>query len=287
MKKRTAKKIAVLYHGDCPDGFAGAWAAWKKFGKRADYLGLTDREKLPTGLRGKEIYMIDWVFDDPRVMEGLCQMSQRVVGIDHYLVSRDIFRKLPGSIFDFNHSGAVLAWSYFHPKKSVPQLLRYVEDYDLWRFRLRGTEAVNAIIESQKVDFVTWSCLVDDFENAVMRRKYISEGRRILEYRDRQVELILKSAKLVRFGGFNVLAVNSPVFRNEIGHILAKRKPPFGIIWREEKDRIHISLRAIKPFNLLKSLKKEGPAGHPQAAGIALPSGAPLPWKEVKSKRKS
>src|SRR3989344_1169898 len=34
------KKIAVLYHKGCTDGFGAAWAAWKKFGARAEYLGV-------------------------------------------------------------------------------------------------------------------------------------------------------------------------------------------------------------------------------------------------------
>ena len=30
--------ISVLYHADCPDGFGGAYAAWKKFGDTAEYI---------------------------------------------------------------------------------------------------------------------------------------------------------------------------------------------------------------------------------------------------------
>ena len=38
MKKLSAPDIAVLYHAECPDGFGGSFAAWKKFGKTAIYI---------------------------------------------------------------------------------------------------------------------------------------------------------------------------------------------------------------------------------------------------------
>src|SRR3989344_3757446 len=41
------KKIAVLYHGGCPDGFGGAYAAWKKFGNMAEYIPLKHGKPAP------------------------------------------------------------------------------------------------------------------------------------------------------------------------------------------------------------------------------------------------
>ena len=40
MKKNTApkKENIIIYHSDCYDGFSAAWAAWKKFGSKAEYL---------------------------------------------------------------------------------------------------------------------------------------------------------------------------------------------------------------------------------------------------------
>ena len=58
-KREISKNIVVVYHGDCTDGFSAAWAAWKKFGNKAEYLGIDPGELLPTGLEDKEIYMLD------------------------------------------------------------------------------------------------------------------------------------------------------------------------------------------------------------------------------------
>ena len=34
----TLKKIVVIYHDQCRDGFGAAYAAWKKFGDDASYI---------------------------------------------------------------------------------------------------------------------------------------------------------------------------------------------------------------------------------------------------------
>ena len=38
MEVEELKSIVVIYHGRCRDGFAAAYAAWKKFGDKASYL---------------------------------------------------------------------------------------------------------------------------------------------------------------------------------------------------------------------------------------------------------
>ena len=55
------KDIIVIYHGECSDGFGGAWAAWKKFGETVDYIGAHHGDEPPVGLVGKEIYFIDFI----------------------------------------------------------------------------------------------------------------------------------------------------------------------------------------------------------------------------------
>ncbi len=47
---------------------------------------------------------------------------------------------------------------------------------------------------------------------------------------------IRDNAKLVKLNGHAVYAINTDHSASEIGHILATRKPPFAIVWREKKD---------------------------------------------------
>ncbi len=276
------KDIVVLYHGDCPDGFGGAWVAWKKFGSRARYVGLFDRKKLPMLIENKkEVYLIDWIYDDPNIMKGLCRDNKRVIGIDHHIGVKKILENMPGSVFDTTHSGAMLAWKYFFPKRKPPQLLRYVEDYDIWKFALKDTAAVANVISGRKMDFEEWSKLARELENPASRKRIIETGRILLAEKKRIVLKLAGGAEPVILMGYKVFAANSPVFRNEIGHELALRKPPFAIIWWQEGKQMRISFRANKPFNLLTALKKLRARGHPQAASIIWPLNKPLPWRRT------
>src|SRR3990167_11323403 len=57
------KEIAVLYHGGCPDGFGGAYAAWKKFGDTAEYIPVKYGNTPPEGLAGREVYIVDFCYE--------------------------------------------------------------------------------------------------------------------------------------------------------------------------------------------------------------------------------
>ena len=54
--RRLNKDIVVLYHNNCTDGFSSAWVAWKKFGNKAEYIGIGLDDSPLRGLINKEIY---------------------------------------------------------------------------------------------------------------------------------------------------------------------------------------------------------------------------------------
>ena len=129
------KNIVILYHAECSDGFGGAWAAWKKFGSRAAYIPLYHHNPPPVGLRGKEVYMIDFTYNEP-VVKKLLKENNRVTSIDHHESQESATKLTEKYLYAVDHSGSVLAWKYFHPGKPTPMLLRYIENGDLWKFKI-------------------------------------------------------------------------------------------------------------------------------------------------------
>src|SRR3989344_3558851 len=65
--RKISKDIVVLYHSNCTDGFGGAWAAWKKFGDKAEYIGVIHQTPVPKGLKNKCIYSVDFTYPEPIV----------------------------------------------------------------------------------------------------------------------------------------------------------------------------------------------------------------------------
>lgn len=272
------KPILVIYHGDCPDGFGGAWAAWKKFGNTAEYYPAA-RGVPPPKVKSREVYCIDFTYRSSSVVKKMARDAARLMLIDHHITAKPLMPLAEEYWFSLEHSGAVLAWNYFHPKKPVPKILEYVEDEDLWKFKLPHSRKISAYKNLFAFDFKSWDKLAMELARAGGRRKAADYGAKLVAYQDGIVRGIARHARLVNFEGRRVYAANSPVFDSEVGHELAKKKPPFGIVWREENGFIQISLRSNGEYDVSKIAEKYGGGGHKAAAGFTLKRGVKFPWR--------
>ena len=52
-----------------------------------------------------------------------------------------------------NRSGDHMPWDYFHPAEPLPDLIAYIEDKDLWRFRLEPSKGFTAALRSYPMYF--------------------------------------------------------------------------------------------------------------------------------------
>ena len=209
IEKRTCvhnltKPIVVCYHGDCSDGFGAAWAAWKKFGTRADYLALHRDEPVPK-LKDKEVYMIDFLYV-PAITKKLIAANRRVTGIDHHITARESTLMTHEPLFDNDHSGAVLAWKYFHPGKPVPKLLQYIEDRDIWKWKLPHTREILQVLDGVPWDFHAWSRFARDLEQPAARKRHIAHGKLVNAFWERIVKWAVTFADPVIFEGHRAYA---------------------------------------------------------------------------------
>lgn len=280
--ERSLKKdIIVIYHRDCSDGFGAAWAAWKKFGDSAEYFGAKHKASPPQGLTDKEIYFVDFTYPE-EIMENLAKKNKRVTAIDHHISAQNTVKKTQDYSFDLSHSGAVLSWRYFHPSKPVPKILDYIEDTDLWKFELPDSKEVFAFLELFDFNFNVWSKLADDLDDDEKRGTMIQKGRIILDYEQKMIgRIISKHAETVKFEGFKVLSVNSPVWASQIGNEVVKKTPPLVIIWYQDEDGLKFSLRSDGSVDVSKIAQKFGGGGHKSSAGFSLKMGEKLPWEII------
>ncbi|MBI5732351.1 hypothetical protein HY967_00100 [Candidatus Jorgensenbacteria bacterium] len=282
------KSIIVLYHANCPDGFGAAWAAWKKFGKKADYVGIRPSQTLDqlVGLSlkdRKEIYFLD-VSASAKKLKELAKKNELVTFIDHHVSNKDIIRSASRWVFDNRHSGAVLSWKFFFPKKKTPQLLRYLEEMDLWKFSMPHTMEITAWLDIFPMDLKIWNTLIKKIEKSEFRKKAAVQGKLLLEYENRLIKKVIKYAQEVSFKGYRARAANSPNFQSQIGHLLLDNRHPVAIVWNEAADGIKFSLRSNGKVDVSRLAKQfPGGGGHKAAAGFSLPLGKKLPWKRMKS----
>jgi len=279
-----ARKIAVIFHGDCWDGFGGGYAAWKKFGNKAEYFPVKHHEPLPKGLENKELYIVDFAFKES-VMKKLVAANKKVIALDHHVSAEKSTKMAHDYVYQLNHSGAVIAWRYFHPGKSVPKLLLHIEDIDIWKFRIPHTKELMAYMGLVDFDLKIWDRLAKELENPKKYREYIRRGADILRYEDRTVQRLISGAELAEFSGYKTLVVNSPVLHSQIGHELSKKLPPIGVVWSEKDYVVKASLRSNGKVDVSKIAAKYGGGGHKAASAFTFPVGKKSPWKILRSNR--
>lgn len=282
-KSKITKDIVILYHADCSDGFGAAWATWKKFGDEADYIPIEHQVPLPEGLKGKQIFFIDIVPDEV-TLKKVINDNKSAVGIDHHKTNEEKISLFKDYSFDNNHSGAVLAWKYFHPEKPVPKLLLFIEDVDIGKWEYPETEYFISALALYDYDFKIWDMVASDIENPQKFSEYLEKGEIISQYDKEIIKGIKETAIMVELDGYKIYAVNAPHFINgRVAKELISESFPFAAAWFQEKDMVHISLRSDGSVDVSKVAKKYGGGGHKRAAGFSFPAGQPFPWKIIKN----
>lgn len=250
----------VLYHAECADGFGAAWAIWKRF-PEVRFLPVKHGEPHPKDLRGERVVIVDFSYARP-VLEGIAKEATSLLVLDHHITAEQALAGLPFAYFDQNRSGAVLAWDWAHDVPA-PWLLQYVQDKDLWHWKLPHSREISAALASYPFDFQLWDHFrQDDLEG---------EGRAILRYENELVMKLSALASLVTFEGATVPAVQSAVLTSQIGERLSADHP-FCLIWHDRNGRRYYSMRSREDGTDVGAIASVfGGGGHTHAAGFSIP----------------
>ncbi|MDH5563352.1 MAG: DHHA1 domain-containing protein [Nitrospirota bacterium] len=250
----------VLYHAECMDGFGAAWALWKRF-PQARFVPVKHGFPQPEGLDGRHVVMVDFSYHRDDILT-LVERTASLQILDHHITAQSALSDLPFAYFDMNRSGAVLAWDWAHAK-TIPWLLQYVQDKDLWHWDLPHSREISAALASYPFDFAIW----EQFEFDTLK----VEGAGILRHENTLVEKFVEEAIMVSISGHTVPAVHSPVLASQIGERLAACHA-FGVIWHQKNGRRYFSLRSkAGGVSVSEIASQYGGGGHTHAAGFSLP----------------
>lgn len=280
MEENTSKNILVLYHGNCTDGFGAAYAAWKKFGSEADYIP-QHRDITPeiSLFKNKEVYVVDYSFSKED-MESFQSVATRFVVIDHHITAQKDVESLHEHVFDLNHSGAYLAWTYFHPETEIPRLIEYISDADIWAHTLPHWEYIESYLykeDDNKFTFPYFEALHNELESEEGFQNAIRIGKILNASHKARVMLYADQAEKVIFEGYEIYAINAPrEVRSEVGSVLAEKTGTFSFIFTYEKGLWKCSLRSVKDFDVSVIAEKYGGGGHKNAAAFIVPTQFPL-----------
>jgi oligoribonuclease NrnB/cAMP/cGMP phosphodiesterase (DHH superfamily) len=231
----------------------------------------------PPDVRGKEVYIVDFSFKRD-IMEKIIYEADRTVVLDHHKTAEEALKGLeeetvPQSIivFDMNRSGAGLAWDYFFPDSSRPVLVDYIEDRDLWRFKLPHSKEINAFYQSFDINLETW---IKELGPRSNDPSVYEEGKSLLRLESKYVKQICHNAYLKKIGNYIAPYVQTSVIMSEVCDYLIKNYPgnyPFAFYsFRRNDGKFQYGLRSRSDFDVSVIAKEFGGGGHKQAAGFEL-----------------
>lgn len=267
------KKRLVIYHDHCPDGFAAAWAAWHQFGDgNAEYMAANYGDA-PPDVAGRRVLVVD--FSYPRAdLEHMALVAEELQVLDHHKTAREALAGLPYAVFDMDRSGAGIAWDVLAAKysgegrRARPWLIDYVEDRDLWRWKLPGSEKVNAWLGTLRYDFSVFEAVAMN----PLTDQIVAMGGAVLEANERYIESRVKEAREVVMAGHTVPIVNTTHCVSETVGRLAETRP-FAVGWFQRGDgKFVFSLRSRGEggVDVSEVAKRHGGGGHVHAAGFTL-----------------
>lgn len=275
----------VIYHGGCIDGFTAAWACLQRYGRAAEYVpaqyasGGADVD-LPD-VTGRDVLMVDFCTSREQLLaiKGRAR-SFRV--LDHHKTAEAACAGLDFCTFDMERSGAGLAWDCLHvdtdredsPSYGMPRprpwLIDYVEDRDLWRFKLPRSKEVNACVSAAAPTFDGWDAL-----SRLTVEQAAERGEAVLSFVDRYVGEMAKHARRITFACHDgIPVVNAPYINTSelVGHLAQQDGVPFAVGWFQRDDGLYqYSLRSRGDFDVSTLAKSLGGGGHKNAAGFASP----------------
>lgn len=268
MDKQQVQRRLVVFHKNCVDGFTAAWVYWMQFGKHAQYHAALYYEP-PPDVRDKDVIIVD--FSYPRdVLLRMNVESQSLIVLDHHKSALATVGDLGFCHIDTAKAGCRLALEDAFRTSTLAApwrwLIDYVEDRDLWAWRLPQSRLINAYIGSVPFDFDQWTAL------AMLGPDECAKRGEIVERTAEQYLSTLRACSYrIRFEEYdNIPCINAPQWRiSEILNELAQ-DAPFAIGWHRRGDgKYAYSLRSLE-VDVAAIAMKYGGGGHTNAAGFIL-----------------
>lgn len=257
-----------IYHGNCADGFSGAWVVRRALGDATDFhAGVYQMP--PPDVAGRDVVLVDFSYKRP-IMEKIIAEASSVLVLDHHKTAAEDLLGLLGAevVFDMERAGSKIAWDYYFPNEAPPPVLLHVEDRDLWRFALPKTREIQANIFSYPYEFPVWDRLMASdpavlaIEGEAIERKHFKDIAELLDVVQRRMNI----------GGYNVPIANLPyTLVSDAAHKMAQGEPFAGCYWDTPKGRIFGLRSTDTGIDVSEIAKKYGGGGHRNAAGFTVP----------------
>jgi oligoribonuclease NrnB/cAMP/cGMP phosphodiesterase (DHH superfamily) len=307
IQERHMSHTTVLFHSNCPDGYASMFACWQYFGDGAQYIPVSYGQPVPHVPLEHNVFVVDFSYP-PDVLQALlaARLGRRhrdealVVVLDHHAsAERDLQslqrQDLPGLRihFDLEESGASLAWKWFHTQDQLPDRLHqpdvwaavetamprffaYVRDRDLWQWRLPDSKAISLAYWALEKTPEAIEMFAQNLDEATGYHMIVTRGQAMEVYAARLVDEQAKRVQWGEIGGYVVPFANTTTLFSEVGEALcvAHTQAPFAAYYFDRGDRRRQwGLRTKGAVDVSVIAKAYGGGGHAAASGFTTDIG--------------
>lgn len=271
-------KTIAIYHKDCTDGTGAAAVVLKKYPEALLYPlghGFEAHELEPIlsqAMPGDQIFTVDCVIGASEFLKA----GFAVTSIDHHIGIKDQMDALAKEyskftfIFDNTKSGATLSWSYFFPNEKMPDILKYIEDADIWTWKYgNDTRNVGSLIfplanKPQEI-LKLFTAPIEPI---------IRDGGIITNYANNLIDHAVEKTEPIylKIGQYRVPFYNITVLKSESGNKLSQLRKEAVALFSIDGNKVKISFRSIdgqKPQALELAQELQG-NGHKNAAGAGM-----------------
>jgi oligoribonuclease NrnB/cAMP/cGMP phosphodiesterase (DHH superfamily) len=270
----------------------------------------------PELVRGRNVIMLDIALRN--CIDMICDVAHTVLVIDHHksehaavLAAAEKYRDRGHVrvIYDESQSGAMLAFKHFLPDRAAAAaassskgFFAYIQDRDLWQWRLPDSKLINASFECDDT-FRSFPAMYDTFAELEGFPEMTLESRRTfgagaVNQRNAYVERIASNAGLRTLRttpngderAYTAIVANSSILLSETGDYMLHELVPaleratpglridMAITWHYDQaaHEIACSVRANRPDIDLSVICRSiygarTGGGHPKAAGFRIP----------------
>lgn len=268
----------VAYHANCTDGLTAAAVVLNFMGHlhSGQFVPIQYGQPLPEAIAkgGENIIFVDFCPELEQIPEIQKAWKDWFV-IDHHK-SRDwIAQAHPdNAVFVDGKCGAALTWEWFAPGRGLPAMIAFVQDRDLWQWRLPLSREVSAGLAEEERDVAHFRFLLNNFDSSAL----ITKGDILLTRRTRAARSLAEKAYSVGSDyGDGFYAVNATADVSEVCEEMLKLYPEIQVAcawFAIGPHEVQLSFRsrshAPHYINALGMAKYFGGGGHEHAAGAKM-----------------
>lgn len=286
-------KNYIIYHNADLDGFCSCVIAKRRLmfngvlESNIEMIGWNYGNPIPDIPNKSNVIMTDISFPKDNML--LLELHCNLIWIDHHKTAIDDSEELGYHLCagsrKVGDSASLLAWKFFFPYEDIPEVVYWVDRYDVWKKEDQNRPEANwkMVMEAQQgmrlsmnnpdVAFDEWLWLFDD--NSSMET-IMQDGELIMRFEEKSNQIRCSKAFDLVFEGHKFAVVNNTLAGSSVLNSYA-RSDHDGLMvfsYHGKKQKWDVSLYgnelSSQQVDLSVIAKKYGGGGHANACGFMV-----------------